>query len=357
MRMEDQLRELLRDLAEEAPSQDRMPPGLVGRARRRIALVATAAVVGAAAILAGSALAVRAVAFSHPTVPASPRPTAATPVQPTPSTSPSPSGSPSSAPTPLCSDTTARATMLSTNGAMGTLTADWQVTNTAATACHTDGYPGMDFHASSGWLSVHVIRGVGVSPYAGVKPKRIVLLPGQSVHFINEWHDIGSNGTCTQFDRVRITLPDNQTSIEVPFTGYGCLDPTNVSVSPVIAMPSTKAADAAACDPNVILQAILRDPELGALPQYGSTRVFFDRVQILACQNGYAFVTAFINNTTPTPGTHLDGSDPVILKDTNGTWGVLTSGSGVSCSAPIEPSEPAPVRDACVALGLASPAP
>ena len=76
MTMEDQLRELLRDLADEAPPQGKVPPGLVGRARRRIALVLGTAVVAVAAVLAGSVIGVRTLAFERPTVnvPATPSP-------------------------------------------------------------------------------------------------------------------------------------------------------------------------------------------------------------------------------------------------------------------------------------------
>ncbi len=35
----------------------------------------------------------------------------------------------------------------------------WRVTNTSSEPCRSFGYPGMDFHAASGWLDVQVHRG------------------------------------------------------------------------------------------------------------------------------------------------------------------------------------------------------
>jgi hypothetical protein len=75
--------------------------------------------------------------------------------------------------------------------------------------------------------------------------------------------------------------------------------------------------------------------------------VFFASVDILECQKGYARVGAIISN--PPPGTHLEPSEQVFLKDVGGRWTVLSSGSGIFCLPPYAPAE---MKDACDALGL-----
>src|SRR5713226_502590 len=143
---------------------------------------------------------------------------------PVPSVTPSnvaPTPSPSAPAIALCSDRTARVTMESQQGAAGTIFTVWRITNTAQTPCRSFGYPGMDFHTSSGWLNVQVIRGNG---FANVDypPTPIVVLPGQTMYFVSDWSDVsGPSGVCLLFDRVKVTLPDNRVSAEV--ASSGCL--------------------------------------------------------------------------------------------------------------------------------------
>src|SRR5438445_166097 len=134
-------------------------------------------------------------------------------VSPAPHLTPSPVGpSPSAPSTPaiaVCSDRTATVTVASTQGAAGTMSTLWQVTNTAGVACRSNGYPGMDFHTSSGWLNVQVHR--GGFPNINVPPTSIVVQPGQPMYFVSYWGDVDTSaGPCRQFDRVRVTLPGNQ---------------------------------------------------------------------------------------------------------------------------------------------------
>jgi hypothetical protein len=130
----------------------------------------------------------------------------------------------------LCSDRAARVTVSSQEGAAGTIRTVWRVKNTADHACRTFGYPGMDFHAASGWLNVRVHRG-GFSD-VNEAPARVVLAPGQSLHFVSYWSDVTTNsGPCNEFDRVKVTLPDNFVSAGA--TASGCLNPESVDVGPV----------------------------------------------------------------------------------------------------------------------------
>jgi hypothetical protein len=136
----------------------------------------------------------------------------------------------------LCSDQTAVVTVVSTEGAAGTISTLWRVTNTAQTACRSYGYPGMDFHTASGWLSVPVHR--GGFPNINQRPTSIVVPPGMSLYFRSYWGDATTQaGPCQQFDRVRVTQPDNRVSAEV--ASSGCVNPDSVDVGPVTRTPSS----------------------------------------------------------------------------------------------------------------------
>jgi len=143
--------------------------------------------------------------------------------RPTPSPFPSPT-------TGLCSDQMAKVAVASTEGAAGTIRTVWRVTNTAPTACRSFGYTGMDFHTSSGWLNVQVHRG----GFADIdqSPTSIVVSPGKSLYFASYWSDVPTQaGPCQQFDRVKVTLPDERVPAEV--ASSGCLTPDSVRVGPV----------------------------------------------------------------------------------------------------------------------------
>ena len=121
--------------------------------------------------------------------------------------------------------------MRSRDGAAGTISTVWRVTNRAPASCRSFGYPGMDFHASSGWLDVQVHR--GGFPNISKPPRPVVLQPGQSLYFVTYWNDVTTNaGSCTRFDRVKVTLPDNVVSAEL--ASSGCLNPNSVDVGPVM---------------------------------------------------------------------------------------------------------------------------
>jgi Protein of unknown function (DUF4232) len=146
-------------------------------------------------------------------------------------TAPTTTGSTQS--TPLCKDKTAAVKVASQEGAAGTISTVWRVTNTSASPCRSFGYPGMDFHStSSGWLDVQVHR--GGFPNIDQSPAPVVLGPGQSLYFVSYWNDVDTaTGPCEEFDHVKVTLPDNFSSARLAATG--CLTPTSVDVGPVSA--------------------------------------------------------------------------------------------------------------------------
>jgi hypothetical protein len=164
-----------------------------------------------------------------PTVPTAPGQTTA----PT-TTEPAPSTSSTSTPIPLCADKTAAVKVDSVEGAAGTIRTLWRVRNTAQHECRSFGYPGMDFHSSSGWLSVRVHR--GGFPDIDQAPARVVVDPGHSLYFVSYWNDVATDaGPCTEFDRVKVTQPDN--FVPVKLASSGCLNPQSVDVGPVSGSP------------------------------------------------------------------------------------------------------------------------
>ena len=136
--------------------------------------------------------------------------------------------------TPLCKDKDVVVKVDSQGGAAGTIMTTWRVTNTSPEACRSFGYPGMDFHAANGWLDVEVHRG-GIDMISK-PPASVVLEPGKSLYFVSFWGDVDTDaGPCTQFNRVKVTLPDNFTSAQV--ASSGCVDPGLVNVGPVSSSP------------------------------------------------------------------------------------------------------------------------
>jgi Tol biopolymer transport system component len=73
--MENQVRELLRDIAEDIPPQREVPSRLHSRARLRIVMTVGATLVAVVALIFGSVVAVRSITASSPPRPANPRPT------------------------------------------------------------------------------------------------------------------------------------------------------------------------------------------------------------------------------------------------------------------------------------------
>ena len=135
----------------------------------------------------------------------------------------------SSAP-PLCKTGGVAIKVDSQQGAAGTIGTVWKVTNTSSASCRSFGYPGMDFHAASGWLDVQVHRG-GLA-IINQPPASVVLAPGKSMYFMSFWGDVDTDsGPCTRFDRVKVTLPDNFASTRI--ATKGCVDPGLVRVGPV----------------------------------------------------------------------------------------------------------------------------
>jgi hypothetical protein len=240
--LEERIRHGLDHLAER-PDPARVLERVGSRKRRLRAVRRAQAVALVVAVLAGVAIGSYALARTFgigtgrttPNASVTPPPSA----KPTPTAHPSrhPSPSPSTAPSgslALCLDQTADIVVGSQQGAAGTISTVWKITNTAQTPCRTFGYPGMDFHTSSGWLNVQVHRG-GIAN-VNQSPQSLVVQPGGTVYFVSDWSDATTQaGPCRQFDRVKVTLPDNTISAVV--TASGCVSPDAVNVGPVMSSP------------------------------------------------------------------------------------------------------------------------
>jgi hypothetical protein len=137
--------------------------------------------------------------------------------------------------TPLCASKTSAIKVQSQEGAAGTIRTVWRVTNTSGASCRSFGYPGMDFRSSGVWQDVRVHRGGGYRDTTE-PPSRVLVAAGGSLYFISYWSDVtDQSGACKDFDRLKITLPDNFHSKQV--ASSGCVSPERVSVSPVVASP------------------------------------------------------------------------------------------------------------------------
>jgi hypothetical protein len=130
-----------------------------------------------------------------------------------------------------CSGSAASASILSSEGAAGTIRWAVQVRNTGSTPCHVDGYPVLAFHATSGW--VHPTTTHGGYGDISASPTPITVAAGGSAYFVAYFSDATTSaGPCTTFDEASATLPDDETAMDFP--AGGCVSPSMVRVGPLI---------------------------------------------------------------------------------------------------------------------------
>jgi hypothetical protein len=219
------LEELIRSaLDRQAPPPDPDPiMERVARRKRQVRLArrvqsATLAVVVVGGIAAGGYALARAFGVGHRPAPA------ASSIDPGPA-------SPSFI---SCGAMSATVAVVSQEGAAGTISTLWRVTNEGSTFCRSDGFPSMAIHTQSGWTTLSLHH--GGYPNISKQPHPVVVDPGQSMFFVSYWSDVTTNsGPCDQFDRVRVTLPGTSTPLEL--ASAGCLIPDLVRVGPVSASP------------------------------------------------------------------------------------------------------------------------
>lgn len=134
-----------------------------------------------------------------------------------------------------CLGQTVVVTVASQEGAAGTISTVWQVTNTTLAPCSSFGYPDIEVHTASGWLSIQAHH--GGYPIIDDPPQSIVVPSGSSMYFVSYWSDVTTDLPCEEFDVVRVSLPGDPSTAEVATTG--CMDPASVDVGPVTATPPT----------------------------------------------------------------------------------------------------------------------
>lgn len=118
--------------------------------------------------------------------------------------------------------------------AAGTTRTLWRVTNTAAAPCRSFGFPVVAVHTASGWRAIDAHQ--GGFPDIERQPTSLVAPPKGSLYFATYWNDVtSSEGPCVQFDRIRVTLPDDRTPVEAAVSD--CMNPTSLREGPLTKSP------------------------------------------------------------------------------------------------------------------------
>jgi hypothetical protein len=118
--------------------------------------------------------------------------------------------------------------------AAGTTRTLWRVTNSAAAPCRSFGFPAVEVHTASGWQTIAAQQ--GGFPDIERQPASVVAAPGGSLYFVTYWNDVtSSQGPCVQFDRIRVTLPDDRTPIEAAVSD--CMNSTSLREGPLAKSP------------------------------------------------------------------------------------------------------------------------
>lgn len=129
---------------------------------------------------------------------------------------------------------------LGSNGAAGTIELDFALKNTGSGACHTYGWPGVQFLSSSGMaLSTNATR--TSTDIAGQTPASVLTLnPGDEASFRLIAQDFASGGgNCPNATELQIIAPDDTATMKVAITG-GVPACGHATLSPM--QPGTSAA-------------------------------------------------------------------------------------------------------------------
>lgn len=149
----------------------------------------------------------------------------------TPTTAPA---TPTTAPAiPRCAPQDLSITSENPQGAAGTISAVFVVTNTSARACEMNGYPGIGMEYQDGKLAPTTAqRGQGMSMKSWPGPTQVVVQKGASAYFIMDYSDVPTgNGACAQFPRIAVTPPNDTGSVSVAFAANPCTQNGNYIVN------------------------------------------------------------------------------------------------------------------------------
>jgi hypothetical protein len=111
-------------------------------------------------------------------------------------------------------------TFLGSNGAAGTIELGFALKNTGATACHTYGWPGVQFQTSAG-VALPTNARRTTSDLLGSTPANVLTLqPGQEASFRMIASDSAAGGrSCRNARQLQIYAPDDTATMTVPVTG------------------------------------------------------------------------------------------------------------------------------------------
>ena len=233
--MDDRVRDLLRRKADDVPPHRDVPPTMIRRAHRRMAV--NGAVVGAVVLILIGGVFVGFQAFAgsppvhplgNPTTPA-PHPTATHTHTPRPGASHSPGTVSSPSPPPSGSTTPARCSLahlkiaeVGSNGAAGSIQVEVSMRNVGSTSCSLEGYPGMALLAGTTQLPTTVIRGSSVVVPA-IHPRLVVLSPGRSAAYVFGYSDVPTgNQTCPTSTGLEVTPPNAYQHATISFQSTAC---------------------------------------------------------------------------------------------------------------------------------------
>jgi len=253
--MDDRMRDLLRRKADDVPPHRDVPPSMLRRAHRRMAVNGIAVGAIALVLIVGVFAGFQAFAGSSPPVqpvgqPTTPAPHPSTSTHsPHPGTSHSPTpGSPSPSPSASGSSTTparCRAGNLQikeygSNGAAGSIRVEVSMRNVGSTSCALEGYPGMLLLSGTTPMQTKVVRGTSVVVPA-IAVRLVTLAPGRVAAYVFGYSDVPTGSeTCPSSTALEVTPPNAYAHATIPFSSTACGGVlTTTPVFPGVKVPSS----------------------------------------------------------------------------------------------------------------------
>jgi len=120
---------------------------------------------------------------------------------------------------PMCLTKDLAITNEDSQGAAGTISVVFKLTNTSGRSCELNGYPGIAAQFQDGKEAPTTAeRGGTKVPSAWPGPSRVVIDNGKSGYFFMAYSDVPTgDGACAQFPRTAVTPPNNKDSASVAF--------------------------------------------------------------------------------------------------------------------------------------------
>lgn len=125
---------------------------------------------------------------------------------------------------PRCGAPDLNITAGDSQGAAGTISAVFTMTNKSGHPCELNGYPGIGMQYQDGKLAPTTAnRGGGMSMKSWPGPSRVVLQNGGNAYFVMDYSDVPTgNGTCAQFPGIVVTPPNGVATASVKYGASPC---------------------------------------------------------------------------------------------------------------------------------------